>query len=263
MRTAHFRFGEPLTLRSDDSEEGSEDAAPVTRAEFEKMQSALFNQVKRQSAAIEKLSEKGSGFDLSDLNEQIEKLLGEEPKEPTAKEAEPVESQAEVTADPGIKAQLDRMQRNQDKLQKQLEAAQKESAEKEQRLIHERRKNAAKEVLGKLGAVKSEQAYKLFADSIIEDDTLGDAVEVETEAGTDLVSLQNYIQDYFYEENEHLFKRGGSRGGAGVGVESAGSPKSKIKPEDLRAPDEGGMSMDEYSKLSDSEKEALRQPVQR
>lgn len=162
---------------------------------------------------------------------------------------------------PGYKAQMDKLQKQMEKLQKQNEQLAQESQQKEEAMKLERRRHLIEGQLNELGAFRSDQAYKLLSDQIIEDEEIGDAVKVKTEHGDDYIPVKEYLPT-FKEENPHLFTSP-AKSGSGAGSGGAKSSKPRFTSDQLRNPSEGGMSWAEYEKnrdqiIHDIEKEAGR-----
>ncbi len=229
------------------------------------MSDFLASQLKAFESTLSKMSkaQASSAHSREELDELIDKLLAEDPKPVASSDPSPAEDPSEDRKDHGLLAKLEKLTKDQEKLQAKLDEAEKRESEKETRIIEQRREHAAITRLKDMGAKNPTHAYKLFKDQIINDDDIGDAVPVKTEAGDDVVSLEEFIP-MFAEENEYLFgaQPQSGRGGSGAGEGGPGVPKGKKKPDDLRSPREGGMSMAEYAKLSPEEKEQYKQVVE-
>lgn len=161
----------------------------------------------------------------------------------------------------GYKAQMDKLQKQMEKLQKQNEQLADEAQKKEEAMKQERRRHTIEGLLGEQGAYKTDQAYKILSDVIVEDEEIGDAVRVKTEHGDDIIPVKEYIPT-FKEENPHLFSTP-AKSGSGAGSGGAKSSKPRFNSESLRNPKDGGISWAEYEKnreqiIHDIEREAGR-----
>ena len=145
----------------------------------------------------------------------------------------------------GVRAELSKLHKQLGKVQEDNKRLQEETSAKEKAMKMERRKHLTESLLSSAGAVRPDQCYKILGDMIKEDEEIGDAVSVRTEHGDDLVPVKDYI-DTFKEENPHLFSQPAKSGSGAGGGGNLSKSKPKFSAEQLKDPNKGGMSWEDY-----------------
>lgn len=260
MRANRIAFGQPIRFRdSEDETESDNTDQPVTlQALHQVVNSALSAQEKKLLKKLGRQENTNSGFDLDRLDEIVEKLLTNDA--PTQSSG-PDGDKADEGMPHGVKAQLDKMQKRLEAAEKQHQDLQKQIADKDRQVIEQRRSHALERLLTEKRAINPSQAAKLIFPDIVEDEDIGDAVPVKTQTGEDVVPLKDFVE-MFSEENPHLFQSDkAGRSGSGASGGSAARGKPDLKAEDLRSPKDGGKSWDDYEKNRESIHAAVEKQV--
>lgn len=256
-----FTFSElspVLTFRSPpDDDDSSDDGDPEDRPMTSKQFNAAFN--KREKGLMKKIeaavqgSSKSSDDDMEALDAMVDKLVGADVKDLGTPGPAPTQASDQDQDDnsTGLNARLETLERSLAKETKRREEAEKTAGEKDQKMVTQRRNHTLEGLLTKRGAINAKHASSLIFPKILDDEEMGDVVSIKTDSGDeDVIPLEDYV-DRFKEENDYMFldengkrKTGAGSVGGSSGTNGKGKPGTKI--DDLRSPEEGGMSWKEY-----------------